>query len=247
MALTDSLISYWKLDEASGNALDAHGANDLTADGFGSTPGTAAGVINTARSFNRTNAESFYRADNSDLSSGDIDLTVAFWFKVSSQPGTQVFVHKGGDIGTHEYTSFLSGGAVFFRVQNAAASVSTGSVSNGVWYHVVVWHDSVNNEIGVAVNAGTPATASYSGGITDAGDRFQIGGDSGGGRTVDGYMDEVGFWKRVLTSQERTDLYNGGAGLAYPFSVAGGRPAVKRMGGVRFAHHLTGPRGSRVW
>ena len=27
------------------------------------------------------------------------------------------------------------------------------------------------------------------------------------------------FWKRVLTAQERTDLWNGGTGLAYPFGT----------------------------
>jgi hypothetical protein len=31
-----------------------------------------------------------------------------------------------------------------------------------------------------------------------------------------GLIDEVGFWKRKLTAQEITALYNGGAGL--PFS-----------------------------
>ena len=35
-----------------------------------------------------------------------------------------------------------------------------------------------------------------------------------------GRIDEVGFWKRVLTSAERSLLYNGGVGLTYPFSGA---------------------------
>ena len=35
-----------------------------------------------------------------------------------------------------------------------------------------------------------------------------------------GRIDEVGFWKRVLTSSERSLLYNGGVGLTYPFSGA---------------------------
>src|SRR3989304_4743325 len=35
-----------------------------------------------------------------------------------------------------------------------------------------------------------------------------------------GRIDDVGFWKRVLTSSERSLLYNGGVGLTYPFSGA---------------------------
>jgi len=30
-------------------------------------------------------------------------------------------------------------------------------------------------------------------------------------------IDEVGFWTRVLTEDERTALYNSGDGITYPF------------------------------
>lgn len=49
MAIIDNLVSYWKLDEASGNALDAHGSNTLI-----ETSGAiaaAGGKINGARDF----------------------------------------------------------------------------------------------------------------------------------------------------------------------------------------------------
>jgi uncharacterized protein (DUF1786 family) len=32
-----------------------------------------------------------------------------------------------------------------------------------------------------------------------------------------GYIDEVGFWERVLTQPEITDLYNAGNGKPFPF------------------------------
>jgi hypothetical protein len=34
---------------------------------------------------------------------------------------------------------------------------------------------------------------------------------------ADGQIDEVGIWSRALSSTEVTKLYNGGAGLQYPF------------------------------
>jgi len=34
----------------------------------------------------------------------------------------------------------------------------------------------------------------------------------------------VGVWDRILTQTEIDDLYNGGAGLAYPLTVAAGDP-----------------------
>jgi hypothetical protein len=33
-----------------------------------------------------------------------------------------------------------------------------------------------------------------------------------------GLIDEVGIWSRALTGAEVTSLYNGGAGLQYPFT-----------------------------
>ena len=75
MALTDSLISYWKLDEASGNATDSHGTNTLTDT---NTVTSVAGKINTARYFTNANTEFFTLADNASLSTGDIDFTINF-------------------------------------------------------------------------------------------------------------------------------------------------------------------------
>lgn len=48
MALTDNLVSYWKLDESSGNASDSVGSNTLTNNG---TAGYASGKINNAVDF----------------------------------------------------------------------------------------------------------------------------------------------------------------------------------------------------
>jgi len=51
----------------------------------------------------------------------------------------------------------------------------------------------------------------------------------------DGRIDEVGLWKRVLTTAERTALYNSGAGVADPFAItrsyyyAGGQRIAERV------------------
>lgn len=41
--------------------------------------------------------------------------------------------------------------------------------------------------------------------------------NSGGPDPLKGAIDEIGMWKRALTTAEITQLYNGGAGLQYPF------------------------------
>lgn len=51
---------------------------------------------------------------------------------------------------------------------------------------------------------------------------FTIGGAfEGANRHMNGDIDEIGIWSRIITSGEVTSLYNSGAGLAYPFTGGG--------------------------
>jgi hypothetical protein len=219
--LTD-LISYWKMDEASGNALDAHGSNTLTPDGIG-TIGTAAGKISTARSLTAASSQSFSIADNASLSLGDIDCTITGWFKATTLP-TFDFVSKDIEVGSdREYLVGYNGSRMRFGVFSPAGAFTQvvantfGGLSTGTWYHIAAWHDSVNNVLGISVN-GTADTLSYSSGIRDAAARFAIGSRGANSNRLDGLVDEIGLWKRMLTSGERSQIYNAGSGLAYPFS-----------------------------
>jgi len=231
VALTDNLVSYWKMDEASGNALDAHGSNTLTENGTGGIASTT-GKISNARDFEVADGDYFSLADNADLSTGDIDWTIAAWVQIESKgSGDDREIASKGDTDSFEYAFDFSfaddrfrlrvcSGASFANLTTVLAN-NFGSPSTATWYHVVCWHDSVNNVIGISVNAGTANTTAYSAGTFDSTKQFRIGAYNGfGGIYWDGLIDEFGFWKRVLTSGERTSLYNGGSGLAYPFTTS---------------------------
>ena len=71
MAITDGLVSYWKLDEEAGNAADAHDANTGTVHGI--TQG-AAGKINTSYPFNGTDSDYVEVADAANLDVTNISL-----------------------------------------------------------------------------------------------------------------------------------------------------------------------------
>ena len=89
----------------------------------------------------------------------------------------------------------------------------------------MAWHDAASNTTNIQVNDGTVDSVSHSGGVYNGTADFALGALFIGTPSYhfDGLVDEVGFWKRVLTSQERTDLYNSGSGLEYPF---GSSPSV---------------------
>ena len=85
---------------------------------------------------------------------------------------------------------------------------------------MVAWHDSVNNQIGITVNNGTPEFEPTTGVPTsNPSIPFHIGYTDNiyDGTYWQGRIDEVGYWKRLLTPAERTALWAGGAGMTYPF------------------------------
>lgn len=227
MALTDSLVSYWKLDEASGNALDAHGSNDLTDN---NTVGSGTGKINNARDFEADNSEYFSHAHNSDFSvAGGISFTWAAWINAENLDTTQTVLCKYDNTfeGSDYVLWYVSGIAKFQWIVYDGVGGQTDMTddghfgpSTGTWYHIVAWYDADVDEIGIAINAEAAWTAAASSGPAGTSSAFNMGRLVDIGFDWDGRIDEVGFWKRVLTSTERTQLYNGGAGLAYPFSAA---------------------------
>lgn len=243
MTLADNLIAYWKLDEASGNATDVHGGNDLT-DTNTVTSGT--GKLNGARQFTAANSEYFRKDSNASLQTGDIDFTFTCWVKFDSFGTVRRILSKFGNSAAapnvNEYVLSYDNTANRFQF---AVCESTGAIkvaqadnfgppSTGVFYFLASQYDHTNDVSSISVNNGTPnQTTSVAGpAATNAG--FNIGClfsavDTSPIQFMDGLIDEVGFWKRLLTGDELTQLYNSGNGLAYPLSVL---PKVlrRRMG-----------------
>jgi hypothetical protein len=228
MALTTSLISYWELEEASGTRNDSHSTNHLTDN---NTVLSAAGKVGNAADFERDNGEFLDRADNAALSTGNIDFTVCAWIKLESLSGglKQTIVAKG-DGSNAEYVlrtttddkgEFFVYGSAAFGNSGVITASTFGTLSTGTWYFFVAWHDSVADTLNIQINNGTPESTSHTLGVFDSTAHFQIGSYSDFNEAFDGLIDQVGFWKRVLTAPERTSLYNSGNGLSYAALSAG--------------------------
>ena len=219
--LKNNLISYWELNESSGTRNDSHGSNHLTDQ---STVTSATGKVGKSALFTRANSESLDRNDNADLSTGDIDFTFAMWVKLTSKSNFMAFLSKannpveyeiGYDVTNDRFQfSVSSGGDGGAWPTDIIRANNFGSPSTDTWYYIVAWHDSVNNTINIQVNNGTVDSKSYTSGVFDGTAVFHLG-SWGTFSYLDGQLDQVGFWKRTLTSLERTLLYNNGSGLSY--------------------------------
>jgi hypothetical protein len=215
--LLGSLISYWKLDEASGTRADSVGANNL---GAVNAPVGASGKINNGALCVAASSQYLQISSNPSLQVAGTDFTFSAWVKLASAPTSLPYIIFGkGTSGTPEYAMFYfpSTGFQFFTQAGGSSAASSGSVvANGVWTHVVSWFDFASSLCHIRINDATTYDAAATNTVGLGVAQFCIGAISDPTWFCDGMIDEVGYWKRLLTAQEITALYNGGAGL--PFS-----------------------------
>lgn len=218
MSLLDGLVSFWDLDEISGMRYDAFGPNHLTDN---NTVSSAAGKINLGANFVLANQEYLEITDAAQqgLKFGDTDFTIAAWVKLNSVTGYKFFVTKSHDTSGYEYALDHTAAAYRFYCRNTTTltPVTGFGAATGAWAFVLGWHDAVANTVNLQFNNGAPVSAAHTGGCqaTTAPVRIGAYGSSGGNNFMDGGIDQVAIWNRVLTSDEKTELYNGGAGLAF--------------------------------
>jgi len=232
MALTDNLISFWEMEASSGTRYDAHNGNDLTDN---NSVTSATGIVGNAADFETGNSEYLSVADNTSLSVGDIDFTWALWIKLESKiSGGYMIFSKTASSSTIEYELRCDGDAIISMEKSSDGSTGNeqratwGSALNtGTWYFVIGYHDAGSNELGISINNGTMVTASVLAGVYDGTAPLTFGYPTWAqaANYYDGLIDQVGFWKRLLTTDEITSLYNGGAGRSYASIVSSKSPS----------------------
>lgn len=201
--LSAGLVSYWKLDEASGGATDATGANALAEAG---TVGSAAGRVGTARVYAAGDYHEAAGAGVLDFAPGS-PFTLAVWAYPTDLTWFGMLLAKSGRFDLRRFGDswqFSGGGGTAHL--SAAAAVNT-------WHFLVATYDGAGG-FSLSVNNGTPATAASDTGNNAAG-VFQIGARDGANGFV-GRIDEASVWSRVLSPAEVTAVYNGGSGTTYP-------------------------------
>jgi len=219
--LTEDLDHYYKADD-SGSFPDSTGGSDGTING---ATYTASGKINGAYDFDGNN-------DTIDLgfsvdSGYNTAFTVSHWVKLDtldndSRPTITTDVATSGRGFTIYFDTSGWGmtNTVFTWVHDGSTirvvSADNGAITTGVWYHIVVTWDNSSNTLNLYLNgsnvnniksSGTPGNMALN--------EFVIGFNTGQQNYFGGIVDEVGFWKRVLTTDEISDLYNSGDGLTY--------------------------------
>ncbi len=227
--IESDLVSYWPLEEPSGTRFDFTDLNNDLSDLNGVDLSVA--IVGSGAHFTRANSECL----NSDLSNGvldfgDEDFTFALWVSLDSKDlpaQTLLSKHRPPSNDRQFFIDFVFGGIDRFRflINSTGIGGSTtiieadtlGSPSANTFYFIVAWHDSVANTINIQINDGGIDSAAHTGGAFQGDAAFKLGcvEDVSENPTalLNGILDEVVVWNRVLTSAEKTSLYNSGNGV----------------------------------
>lgn len=216
-SLNTSLIAYWKLDETSGTRYDSEPtgtAQDLTDN---NTVGYSAGIVSNSATFASGANESFTRAASVDLSFSNTSASVTLWVKPnSSVMAVNRYLISKTESGTgDEYGIDMDSGFPRFWIATNTTYIiltNTTALQTNSWNFLACVYDKDAATISLSVNGGTIVSKSVGSTTPDfGGSVFRVGSY----RTTSYYVgeiDEVGFWKKVLTPSEITELYNSGAG-----------------------------------
>ncbi len=192
-------ISYWYLD---GNVNDALGINNGT--NYGAT--SVNGNISGAYSFNSTNNDYINIPDDASLDTNY--FTIFFKLNANSLAGRPV--NRWGTIPREWLTALDVGSYYYVGIDTSAGGYS---VTNAYGWETGVWHSHAITFNGTALNyyvdGGNVQTTTTTAGTLNANSQPMIfGAQSSVDYPFDGYIDEIGFYGRGLTSVQIQSLNN---------------------------------------
>lgn len=217
-----SLVGYWRLDEASGNALDYSG-NSLTLTDTNTVLSGTGKVSATARDFEVSATEYFTRADEAAFEAGSQSWSACGWINLESTPASyrvlmskfDISANRGWRVDTQNPNNQLHINCL--DGTNVGVLTHSQTLSLATWYFVAGGWDAVQLKAWASVNAGTREHSAATGGmaLADATYAFRIGHQVNGsaGTYMDGLMEQWGLWiGRLLSDAELTYIYNSGTG-----------------------------------
>jgi hypothetical protein len=218
-ALLNGVVSYWKME---GNSNDSLGANNGVDTNIAYSRTT--GKINQGMSTTSTGTGTGVNITTSAALRTTGDCSISLWFNLTVDAQGGLF-ESGGQAGS-PYNNFtlwyFTTQGILWRIRDNTGGLPVNIVSafstTGVWTHVVGTISGTTATL--YVNGVSAGTGTFSGTRNSLTNLTSIGGgfSDSGERILQGDIDEVGFWNRALTQAEVTALYNGGAGLSYPFN-----------------------------
>jgi len=214
--ISDDLVACWDMEEESGTRYDAVGDNDLTDN---NTVARNNGLVNYAADFDDSNDEYLSRGHGPEFVWNS--FTVVIWVKPDDND-TSKFISKYGESGTLYSEWFLQSKDDQYRF-----FVTDGEGNNNELWEgevspeytlVVALYDNESSQIGIIVNADELITDTFSMSPDTPAD-FQVSSTF-----YNGQIDTTAIWRRALSLDELTWIYNSGQGRPCSHLITGPTP-----------------------
>lgn len=229
-----NLIAFYKLDEASGSALDASGNSKTFTENSACAASTMSigGSSIACRVIDAGGGKYFQRSDDASFDVGTGDFTVSCWIELDATMPNDAeggVLSKKDNVGTEagyitgmERFSNLAYTDRFDGIGNGTSAANLGEVSTGIAeatpFHAI-WVFARSGSLTLYIN-NVSSTSVVISGVTGSLDNAitsyigRLSNNSGG--STKAKFSYLGFWKKALDSTERTSLYNTGHVLAPP-------------------------------
>lgn len=221
--LKNNLAAFWSLED---DFSDAH-TNGIDATLYNS-PTFSAAKINDG--LNLVRASQQYAQAPTHAALDGADITIAGWVYLASGSVHRIF-RRINTVTGHLLELLYDGSNLRWAANgNGLGHNVYNAMSTGVWHFVVArfkWVSSSEEYISLYIDNVLASGDNF----LSAGSSFDITGQpllfgqaGGGVHFMDGSLDEWGYWTRELTSGERADLWNSGAGIPWDENL--GAPRV---------------------
>jgi hypothetical protein len=208
------------LDETNGPRADSHGTNHLT------DVNTAGSTINAGGAMDRVGADFVYSSgesltnDNVTVDGTD-PFTISLWWKKTlpddGQTGPDVALSTMAVNSSYCGVALHSSAHALYVIDESFnySQVTFPDLSDYSWHHLIAWWDPSDGKAYCFVDGvlytGTGSIASIANST-----KLRVGIAWQGSNSAQ-RIDELALWGRLLTEDERIELFNMGRGKYYPF------------------------------
>lgn len=209
LSLTTNLKEFYHFDEASGNRSGINGTIDLNETGSVGSDSGVCGLGLNALEISNSDYLTPSTTSPLDFALGD-NFSISFWMKVYPSSAGYQFVLGNSGLYFGFYVNgsnqaqlefYIAGIGPIFNISNAFSPDSS-------WKHVAMTVDrstGVNVYLdGTLIYSNATSTFSNPAAITTIGHYNNVGTNT----PINGVLDELGIWSKVLTAGEVTKLYN---------------------------------------
>jgi hypothetical protein len=230
-SLVGKLTAWWEMTEASGTTRnDSIGTTHLL-DPTASV-GTSTGPRgDTAAAFPGTaGLESSGDAANVSVAAGGGNHCLFGWAYFDATTGTNQFFAAKWNATTSagmEYACQLNGSSTIVGQNGGSAyrNATVAAPSAAAWHFYVVWRDSADGLVRLQIDNGAVNVSASSSNPSDTTNKISFGQTIANTLRLTGRLQRWGFTNTaILTADEKTYLYNSGAGRTWAEIVAASVP-----------------------